>query len=309
METAWPSEMPVAPPPVTPVTTPERTPTPPAPAPPAPLTIWKVFWFSKLLAELAAEEDEEEAEEEEDCPNTGLFGTNPPNRELSELDEELLEADEDDELLPEELEVPENTALDRKLFKFWLFWLRLPCWFWRLLCWLWKPAFWFWLNLLFWFWFDKALFWFWLNLLFWFWFWRAFCNWLVMSSGLRPGELAPLLSCSSSMRTDRGRSIPLLEGSQSSIQFQQKITKKSSQWSSQEVYNLNAWLLMESKGRLPWRHCSLWTLAVSTLPEKYKNLSFVHLLNGLTLVLQYPYSEQHGVVGGHTSQLTLADLE
>jgi len=110
--------MPVAPPPVTPVTTPERTPTPPAPAPPAPLTIWKVFWFSKLLPELAAEEDEEEAEEEEDCPNTGLFGTNPPNRELSELDEELLEADEDDELLPEELEVPENTALDRKLFKF-----------------------------------------------------------------------------------------------------------------------------------------------------------------------------------------------
>ena len=94
------------------------------------------------MAALAAEEAEEEAEEEEDCPKTeglfglklfkfGLFGKKPPNEELSEFDEELLEADEDDELLPEELEVPANTALlgswlgnglfGLKLFKFGLF--------------------------------------------------------------------------------------------------------------------------------------------------------------------------------------------
>jgi len=117
--------MPVAPPPVTPVTTPARTPTPPAPPPtPGPPTIWKVFWFWKLLAALAAEEEDAEEEEEEDWPKTGLFGRNPPNEELSEFEEELLEADEDDELLPEELEVPVNTGLlgnglfglDRKLF-------------------------------------------------------------------------------------------------------------------------------------------------------------------------------------------------
>jgi len=130
--------MPVAPPPVTPVTTPARTPTP---APPGLPTIWKVFWFWKLLAPLEAEEDDADEEEEEDCPKTGLeaeegdcpktglFGTKP-NEELSEFAEELLEAEEEDELLPEELEVPTNTGLlgswpgnglfglDRKLFKF-----------------------------------------------------------------------------------------------------------------------------------------------------------------------------------------------
>ena len=34
-----------------------------------------------------------------------------PNEELSELEEELLEADDDEELLPEELEVPVITGL------------------------------------------------------------------------------------------------------------------------------------------------------------------------------------------------------
>ena len=130
----------MAPPPVTPVTTPARTPTPAPPGLPVP-TIWKVFWFWKLLAALEAEEDDADEEEEEDCPktgleaeegdcpNTGLFGTKP-NEELSEFAEELLEAEEEDELLPEELEVPTNTGLlgswpgnglfglDRKLFKF-----------------------------------------------------------------------------------------------------------------------------------------------------------------------------------------------
>ena len=79
------------------------------------------------MAALAAEEDEAEEEEEEDWPNTGLTGLlgMKPKEELSELEEELLEADEDEELLPEELEVPANTApgngrlaLDRKLFRF-----------------------------------------------------------------------------------------------------------------------------------------------------------------------------------------------
>ena len=117
--------IPLAPPPETPVTTPARTPTPPGPGLP---TIWKVFWFWKLLAALAAEEDDADDEEEEDWPNTGLFGTKP-NEELAEFEEELLEAEEDDELLPEELEVPANTwllaswpvkglfGLERKLFK------------------------------------------------------------------------------------------------------------------------------------------------------------------------------------------------
>ena len=80
------------------------------------------------MAALAAEEDDADDEEEEDWPNTGLFGTKP-NEELAEFEEELLEAEEDDELLPEELEVPANTwllaswpvnglfGLERKLFK------------------------------------------------------------------------------------------------------------------------------------------------------------------------------------------------
>jgi len=81
------------------------------------------------LAALEAEEDDEDEEEEEDCPKAGLFGPNP-KVELPELEEELLEAEEEDELLPEELEVPANTGLlgswpgngrfglERKLFKF-----------------------------------------------------------------------------------------------------------------------------------------------------------------------------------------------
>ena len=39
-----------------------------------------------------------------------MFGMKP-NEELSELEEELLEADDDEELLPEELEVPVITGL------------------------------------------------------------------------------------------------------------------------------------------------------------------------------------------------------
>ena len=63
----------------------------------------------KLLAEL--DEEEEEEEEEEDCPNPAALFEPNPNVELSELDE-LLAADEE-ELLPEEDEDPEKTALGR----------------------------------------------------------------------------------------------------------------------------------------------------------------------------------------------------
>ena len=114
--------MPLAP--DNPVTTPARRLTPaPPPTPPSPPPIWKEFCWLKLLAELEDEEEEDDAEELEDFPKPAapLFDPNP-NTELSELDDELLAADDDEELLPDELEDPAKTALSGTLLRKGVFW-------------------------------------------------------------------------------------------------------------------------------------------------------------------------------------------
>ena len=66
----------------------------------------------KSLAALDDAEEEDAEEDEEDFPKAELLGPSPnPNSELLELDDELLADEEDDELLPEELEEPAKTAL------------------------------------------------------------------------------------------------------------------------------------------------------------------------------------------------------